>query len=66
MNVGMRGVYMTPQSNNNGLSFVDGDSPVRIGDVISVLGHERKVVNVTSNVRVTIFGTIIIFINVDS
>ena len=57
MNVGMRGVYMTPQSNNNGLSFVDGDSPVRIGDVISVLGHERKVVNVTSNVRVTIFGT---------
>ena len=66
MNVGMRGVYMTPQSNNNGLSFVDGDNSVRIGDVISVLGHERKVVNVTSNVRVTIFGALIIFINVDS
>jgi len=49
INVGLSGVYMTPQSNHAGFNFHKGDNPVRIGDVISVLGHERKVTNVISN-----------------
>jgi len=55
VNVGLSGVYMTPQANHSGFNFHKGDNPVRIGDIISILGHERKVTNVSSNI--TIPGT---------
>jgi len=56
INVGLSGVYMTPQSNHNGLTLAEGDNPVRIGDIISVLGHERKVINVSSNISINAIG----------
>ena len=56
INVGLSGVYMTPQSNHNGLTLADGDNPVRIGDTISVLGYERKVINVSSSVSINAIG----------
>lgn len=56
VNVGLSGVYLTPQSNHNGLTLAEGDNPVRIGDIISVLGHERKVINVSSNISVNAIG----------
>tara|TARA_R100001126_G_scaffold102748_1_gene88961 strand:+ start:1212 stop:4931 length:3720 start_codon:yes stop_codon:yes gene_type:complete len=56
INVGLSGVYMTPQSNHAGFNFHKGDNPVRIGDIISILGHERKVTNVSSNITIPLQG----------
>jgi hypothetical protein len=52
VNVGLSGVYMTPQANHSGFNFHKGDNPVRVGDIISILGHERKVTNVSSNISI--------------
>ena len=56
VNVGLSGVYMTPQANHSGFNFHKGDNPVRIGDIISILGHERKVTNVSSNITIPLQG----------
>jgi len=56
VNVGLSGVYMTPQSNHAGLSFFEGDNPVRPGDLITILGHERTVVNVSGMINLNAIG----------